>query len=249
MKLKERIHHFLNDQKLKHKLYVIIFESDTPSGKLFDVVLIGCILASVLLVIIESLKGLPSYLTTPFVIMEYLFTAFFTFEYLTRIYCSPRPKKYIFSFFGIVDLLATLPLYIGLIFPGARYLLIIRAFRLIRVFRVFKLFNFLNEGERLLTALRESSKKIAVFLSFCCDFGYFHRDVNVYDRRNFAQFSVQQHSEQYLLGYCHNDHRRIRRYNSCHRTGKISFGLRHADRLHYHCGTYRYCVRLHDEGI
>ncbi len=82
MKLKERIHHFLNDQKLKHKLYVIIFESDTPSGKLFDVVLIGCILASVLLVIIESLKGLPSYLTTPFVVMEYLFTAFFTFEYL-----------------------------------------------------------------------------------------------------------------------------------------------------------------------
>lgn len=166
MKLKERIHHFLNDQKLKHKLYVIIFESDTPSGKLFDVVLIGCILASVLLVIIESLKGLPSYLTTPFVVMEYLFTAFFTFEYLTRIYCSPRPRKYIFSFFGIVDLLATLPLYIGLIFPGARYLLIIRAFRLIRVFRVFKLFNFLNEGERLLTALRESSKKIAVFFLF-----------------------------------------------------------------------------------
>ena len=79
---------------------------------------------------------------------------------------SPRPRKYIFSFFGIVDLLATLPLYIGLLFPGARYLLIIRAFRLIRVFRVFKLFNFLNEGERLLTALRESSKKIAVFFLF-----------------------------------------------------------------------------------
>ena len=154
MRLKERIHHFLHNEKLKHKLYVIIFESDTPSGKLFDVILIGCILASVLLVIIESLKGLPSYLTTPFVVMEYLFTGFFTFEYLTRIYCSPRPKKYIFSFFGIVDLLATLPLYIGLLFPGARYLLIIRAFRLIRVFRVFKLFNFLNEGERLLTALR-----------------------------------------------------------------------------------------------
>ena len=87
-------------------------------------------------VIIESLKGLPTYLTTPFVIMEFLFTGFFTFEYLTRIYCSPRPRKYIFSFFGIVDLLATLPLYIGLLFPGARYLLIIRAFRLIRVFRV-----------------------------------------------------------------------------------------------------------------
>jgi len=248
MKLKERIHYFMNDQKLKHKLYVIIFESDTPSGKLFDVVLIGCILASVLLVIIESLKGLPSYLTTPFVVMEYLFTAFFTFEYLTRIYCSPRPKKYIFSFFGIVDLLATLPLYIGLIFPGARYLLIIRAFRLIRVFRVFKLFNFLNEGERLLTALRESSKKIAVFFLFVVIL-VTSIGTLMYDRRNFAQFSVQQHSEQYLLGYCHDDHRRIRRYNSCHRTGKVSFGLRHADRLYHHCGTYRHCVRLHDEGL
>lgn len=99
MKLKERIHRFLHDEKLKRKLYVIIFESDTPAGKLFDVILIACILVSVLLVIIESLKGLPTYLTTPFVIMEFLFTGFFTFEYLTRIYCSPRPRKYIFSFF------------------------------------------------------------------------------------------------------------------------------------------------------
>ena len=164
--MKKRIHRFLNDEELKRKLYIIIFESDTPAGKLFDVVLICCILFSVLLVIVESLKGLPRYLTTPFIVLEFLFTAFFTFEYLTRVYCSPHPRKYIFSFFGIVDLLATLPLYIGLLFPGARYLLIIRAFRLIRIFRVFKLFNFLNEGERLLTALRESSKKIAVFFLF-----------------------------------------------------------------------------------
>ena len=109
MKLKERIQRFLHDDKLKRKLYVIIFESDTPAGKLFDVILIGCILTSVLLVIIESLKGLPTYLSTPFVILEYIFTAFFTFEYLTRIYCSPRPRKYVLSFFGIVDLLATFP--------------------------------------------------------------------------------------------------------------------------------------------
>lgn len=98
MKLKERIQRFLHDEKLKRKLYVIIFESDTPAGKLFDVILIGCILVSVLLVIIESLQGLPSYLTTPFVVLEYLFTAFFTFEYLTRIYCSPYPRKYVLSF-------------------------------------------------------------------------------------------------------------------------------------------------------
>lgn len=166
MKLIKRIQDFLNDRKLKRKLYVIIFESDTPAGKLFDVILIACIMLSVLLVILESLKGLPTYLTAPFVIAEFLFTGFFTFEYLTRIYCSPQPRKYIFSFFGIVDLLATLPLYVGLLFPGARYLLIVRAFRLIRVFRVFKLFSFLNEGERLLTALRQSSKKIAVFFLF-----------------------------------------------------------------------------------
>lgn len=166
MKLIERFNRFRHNRRLKQKLYVIIFESDTPAGKLFDVLLIACILFSVLLVIIESLKGLPTYLTTPFIILEFIFTGFFTFEYLTRIYCSPSPRKYIFSFFGIVDLLATLPLYIGLLFPGARYLLIIRIFRLIRIFRVFKLFNFLTEGERLLVALKESSKKIAVFFLF-----------------------------------------------------------------------------------
>ena len=107
MKLKERIHRFLHDEKLKRKLYVIIFESDTPAGKLFDVILIACILVSVLLVIIESLKGLPTYLTTPFVIMEFLFTGFFTFEYLTRTYwprclftsvCSSRAPAIYSSF-------------------------------------------------------------------------------------------------------------------------------------------------------
>lgn len=166
MKLKERIRHFLHNEELKRKLYVIIFESDTPAGKLFDVALIVCILFSILIVVLESLQGLPKYLATPFVVLEYIFTAFFTFEYLIRIYCSARPRKYIFSFFGIIDLLATLPFYIGLLFPGVRYLLIIRTFRLIRMFRVFKLFSFLNEGERLLIALRDSSKKIAVFFLF-----------------------------------------------------------------------------------
>ena len=166
MTFKEHIHHFLHNQALKRKLYVIIFEADTPAGKAFDVALILCILLSILLAIVESLQGLPAWLATPFIVCEYLFTAFFTFEYVTRIYCSPRPRKYIFSFFGIVDLLATLPLYLAFFLPGARYLLIIRAFRIIRVFRIFKLFNFWLEGQRLLTSLRESSKKIAVFFLF-----------------------------------------------------------------------------------
>ena len=184
-------------------------------------ILIGCILVSVLLVIIESLKGLPSFLTTPFVIMEYLFTAFFTFEYLTRIYCSPRPRKYIFSFFGIVDLLATLPLYIGLLFPGARYLLIIRAFRLIRVFRVFKLFNFLNEGERLLTALRESSKKIAVFFLFVVILVTSIGTLMYMIEGTQPNSPVQQHPEQHLLGYRHHDYRRLWRHHPVTGFGKF----------------------------
>lgn len=166
MRLIKRWKRFLHNRALKHKLYVIIFESDTPAGKLFDVILIICILLSVLLVILESLRGLPRSLTSSFIVFEYAFTAFFTLEYVTRIYCSPRPWKYILSFFGIVDLLSTLPLYLGLLLPGLRHLLVIRAFRLIRVFRIFKLFHFLEEGERLLIALRDSSKKIAVFFFF-----------------------------------------------------------------------------------
>lgn len=166
MKPKGHFYRFLHNQALKHKLYVIIFESDTPAGKAFDVALIVCILLSILLAIVESLQGLPAWLVNPFIVCEYLFTGFFTFEYVTRIYCSPRPREYVFSFFGIVDLLATLPLYLAFFLPGARYLLIIRAFRIIRVFRIFKLFNFWLEGERLLNSLRESSKKISVFFLF-----------------------------------------------------------------------------------
>lgn len=166
MKLKDKFTQLMHNKALKRKLYVIIFEADTPAGKFFDVTLIGCICLSVGLAILESLPWLPLWLKTPFIVMEYILTAFFTFEYITRLYCSPRPAKYAFSFFGIVDLLATLPLYLAFLFPGARYLLIVRAFRLIRVFRVFKLFNFWMEGQMLLAALRDSSKKIAVFFSF-----------------------------------------------------------------------------------
>ena len=107
MKLKDKFTELMHNQALKRKLYV---EADTPAGKLFDVTLIWCILLSVGLVILESLQGLPVWLKTPFIVMEYLLTAFFTFEYITRLYCSPKPSKYAFSAFGIIDLLATLPL-------------------------------------------------------------------------------------------------------------------------------------------
>ena len=164
--LTNKINTFLHNKELKEKLYVIIFESDTPKGKLFDVFLIGFIIMSVLVVILESVVTFSDHFRLALQILEYVFTAFFTFEYLVRIYCSPKPKKYIFSFFGIVDLLATLPLYLAFFIPNARYLLVVRAFRIIRVFRIFKLFNFWIEGDRLLSSLRESSKKIAVFFLF-----------------------------------------------------------------------------------
>lgn len=90
MKLKDKFTELMHNQALKRKLYVIIFEADTPAGKLFDVTLIWCILLSVGLVILESLQGLPVWLKTPFIVMEYLLTAFFTFEYITRLYCRPN---------------------------------------------------------------------------------------------------------------------------------------------------------------
>lgn len=156
----------MHNEQLKKKLYTIIFESDTPMGKLFDVVLMVCILLSIFIVIAESIQEWQPYVGPYLRVLEYVFTIIFTAEYLLRLYCAPRARDYAFSFFGIIDLLATLPLYITWIFGSARYLLVLRTFRLIRVFRVFKLFNFLTEGHLLLRSLYMSSRKIGVFFLF-----------------------------------------------------------------------------------
>lgn len=157
---------FMHNEALKHKLYVIIFQSDTPLGKAFDVTLLWCIVLSILLVVVESTQGIPYMAKQVFTVLEYVFTFFFTLEYLLRLYCSPHPRRYALSFFGIVDLLSTLPLYIGWFFGSVRYLMVVRTFRLIRVFRVFKLFSFLEEGDILLRSLILSSRKIMVFFLF-----------------------------------------------------------------------------------
>ena len=155
----------MRNEELKKKLYTIIFESDTPMGKLFDVVLIILIIFSVHLVFIESME-VPLSIKPWLMRAEYFFTFVFTAEYVLRLYCSPKPKDYALSFFGIIDLVATLPFYMTWLFGSARYLLIIRVFRLIRVFRVFKLFNFLREGNLLLRSIILSSRKIFVFFLF-----------------------------------------------------------------------------------
>lgn len=164
--IRQHWHHFLNNDELKRKIYTIVFESDTPNGKLFDILLISSILLSVLLVILESMNIFPPSANTALRIIEYVLTFFFTIEYLARVYCLKNPRKYIFSFFGIVDLLATLPVYLGFILHGSHYLLVIRAFRLIRIFRIFKLFQFINEGNLLLRSLWISAPKIFIFFFF-----------------------------------------------------------------------------------
>ena len=155
----------MTNEPLKHKLYNIIFESDTPSGKTFDIALMACIVVSILLTIFDSLIN-HHVGSTIMVVLEYVLTIFFTAEYLARLYCSPNPRAYALSFFGIIDLLSILPMYLGFFLHGARFMIVLRSIRLIRIFRIFKLFSFLNEGYLLLDAIMASMRKILVFFLF-----------------------------------------------------------------------------------
>lgn len=149
----------------KNFFYNLIFESDTPEGRIFDVFLMVCIFVSVLIAIFGSTFK-AEWLKMTVMVLEYFFTVFFTAEYVLRLYCSKNPKKYVFSVFGIIDLLAILPMYLGFFFPSIQYAIVFRCLRLIRVFRVLKLFSFLTEGNILITTMLASWKKIAVFFMF-----------------------------------------------------------------------------------
>jgi voltage-gated potassium channel len=147
------------------RLYIIIFESNTRAGRAFDVILLISIVASVLAVSLESVAELQSAFANTLRVLEWIFTALFTVEYAARLYSSPRPSKYAWSFFGLVDLLAIIPSYVSFLIPGAQSLLAIRALRLIRVFRILKLGEYLSEAQVLSEALRASRPKITVFLT------------------------------------------------------------------------------------
>jgi voltage-gated potassium channel len=153
------------NKQLKRRIYKIIFEADTPAGKLFDVILIWSIILSVVLVIVESVHEYTYEYQPLFTVGEWFFTLLFLLEYICRIYVVRRKAAYIFSFFGIIDLLSILPTMISLLIPGAQYLMVIRILRLLRVFRVFKLAGYISEAEVLRKALIASSRKIFVFLS------------------------------------------------------------------------------------
>jgi len=153
-----------NNNVFRNRLYEIIFESDTPAGKWFDIILLWAILISVLVVFLESIARLRISYGNLFYYLEWFFTGLFTIEYGLRIFSTRRPLRYIFSFYGIIDLLAILPTYLSLVIAGSHYLLVIRILRLLRVFRILKLTHMLRQATILRRALIASRGKITVFL-------------------------------------------------------------------------------------
>lgn len=148
---------------LRKKIFVIIFGTETRTGRTFDILLLWMIILSVATVVLESVPSLRQAYHDFFMTTEWFFTIAFTLEYMLRIYSAPHPFKYITSFYGIVDLLAILPSYLGLFFDQYTFLLTIRALRLLRMFRVFKLARYVKEAAILGKALQLSKHKIIVF--------------------------------------------------------------------------------------
>jgi voltage-gated potassium channel len=158
----------MNDTKtptsLRSRLHEIIFEADTPAGKLFDVLLIISIILSVVMVMLDSIGSIQAAYGRLLYIGEWFFTILFTIEYCLRLFSVGRPLAYATSFFGVIDLLAVLPTYLSIFFPGTQYFLVIRILRVLRIFRVLKLVQYLGEARMLSQALRASRRKITVFL-------------------------------------------------------------------------------------
>lgn len=151
---------------LKSKLYRIVFRADTRLGRIFDLVLLWLIVFSVLAVVLESISEINLRYRQELYVIELFFTVLFTFEYLLRILVSPKPLRYMFSYWGIIDFLGIVPFYLSIIAADYRYFIVFRLLRMLRVFRILRLFRFLKESERLFTALRASIYKIIVFTSF-----------------------------------------------------------------------------------
>lgn len=155
----------MSRKPLKHHLYVIIFGTHTPAGRAFDISLIIAILTSLLVLILESIPNVMTEWSQELRYIEYTFTALFTIEYLLRLYCSPKPKSYATSFYGIVDLLAILPTYLAIFFPGASFMGVVRLLRVMRIFRILKLVRYLQDSNILLRSLLMARRKILIFFS------------------------------------------------------------------------------------
>ena len=149
---------------LRRRLFEVVFRADDPPARAFDLVLIVAILASVGVVMLDSVETLRAEHRQTFYVVEWFFTVLFTVEYLLRLYIVRRPLRYALSFYGLVDLLSILPTYVSLFVPGAEVLLSVRILRALRVFRVLKLANYLDEADQLNRALAASKRKILVFI-------------------------------------------------------------------------------------
>lgn len=159
----------------KREIFEIIFKSDTPAGKRFDIWLLVLIVANIVLLVVDSLTGTTSTMTRGahlsasyivFKVLEWAFTIFFTFEYYLRIYCLKHPRKYVFSFWGVIDFISIFPSYLSLFIPATQALTVLRLLRVMRIFRIFHLSRFQSEVMHLLSALRASAVKILIFMLF-----------------------------------------------------------------------------------
>ncbi|OBU86635.1 ion transporter [Chromobacterium subtsugae] len=149
----------------RRKLYIVIYEADTRAGRLFDLTLTLAILISVACVMLESVAGVRQRYGTLLSVLDWAFTILFTVEYALRLICVHKPLRYVKSFFGVIDLLSILPLYLGLFIPESRFLADVRILRLLRMFRILKLSRHLSEALELRRALAASRRKITVFLA------------------------------------------------------------------------------------
>ena len=148
----------------RSKLHDIIYEAETPMGKLFDIVLLVLILLSVIFVMMESVSSIDNEFHEYLYIGEWVITIFFSLEYIARIITVKKPSRYIFSFYGIIDFLSTIPLYLSFVLVGSNYLLTVRALRLLRIFRILKITRYIGESNKLTRALLHSRAKIFIFL-------------------------------------------------------------------------------------
>ena len=152
------------EQSWRRRAHEIIFEADTPAGRLFDVLLIASILISVAAVMLDSIATVRADYARQLYAIEWFFTLLFTVEYTLRLICVGKPLLYARRFFGIIDLMAIVPTYLSLLLPGSQYFLVIRILRILRIFRILKLVPYLGEAQLLMRALKASGRKIAVFL-------------------------------------------------------------------------------------
>ncbi|MEO9531765.1 MAG: ion transporter [Crocinitomicaceae bacterium] len=150
----------------QHQLNEIIFGSETRAGKWFDIILLMIIIFSVLAIMLDSIPGFHEKWAAELFIFEWVVTIIFTVEYILRLICVGKPLKYVFSVYGLIDLISLLPTYVGIFVSGTSSLRILRSFRLIRIFRILKLSQFVEDSKKLTNALRQSRNKIIVFLFF-----------------------------------------------------------------------------------